>query len=243
MPQAVSASRTKRGLGRPRGRRAATQQAAKNKHGQSLGRKGTATRLRLIRAAGRLLKTRSPVELTAAAIAREAKTSSPTFYMYFDDVREVLFALSANAAQNMGDVLAVLEEDWRPDAIEAHAIRLTEAFYQFWSLHRPVLRYRNLEAARGDPDFDQLRTEAYFPFVEALATRIIEACPPAARPSRGDARALAGVLLASIEYAATFEPEAIERTIGLKRMKAAQARVIAQVIRDTSRGHAPLARS
>ena len=45
-----------------------------NKQGQSLGRKGLATRQRLMDATEQLLKTLSPVELTAVAIAKEAKT-------------------------------------------------------------------------------------------------------------------------------------------------------------------------
>lgn len=223
--------------------KAPRQAGAMNKQGQRLGRKGTETRMRLMKAAERLLRTHSPVQLTAVAIAKAAGTSTATFYMYFDDIREILIALAASTIQDMQSVLAVLEEDWDPDAVEEHAARLAEAFYQFWDLHRPVLRYRNLEADRGDPAFDKLRAEGFYPFIEGLATRILELCSAQTRPSRGDARALASVLYAAMEYQAAVEPEAVYRTVGLKRMKASQARVIAQVISATRRGHMPLPKS
>lgn len=235
----VTRARAKRGA---KGK-APRQSGAMNKQGQRLGRKGAETRMRLMKAAERLLHTHSPVQLTAVAIAKAAGTSTATFYMYFDDVREILIALAASTVQDMQNVLAVLEEDWEPNAVEEHAARLAEAYYQFWDLHRPVLRYRNLEADRGDPAFDKLRAEGYYPFIEGLATRILELCPAEVRPSRGDARALASVLYAALEYQAAVEPEAVHRTVGLKRMKASQARVIAQVISATRRGHAPLPKS
>jgi hypothetical protein len=140
----------------------------------------------------------------------------------------------------MQGVLHVLEEPWQPDAIEQHAGHLVDAFYEFWNLHRSVLRFRNLEADRGDPAFDKLRSEGFYPFIEALAGRIMDLCATEPRLSRGDARALASVLYSAMEYQAAVEPDAVQRTVGLSRMKASQARMIAHVINGTRKEHVPL---
>ena len=67
----------------------AEEQGSTNKNGQLLGRKGMETRKRMMEAARRLLATRSPFDLTALLITREAKSAPATFYVYFDDVQDV----------------------------------------------------------------------------------------------------------------------------------------------------------
>ena len=79
--------------------------------GQTLGRKGNRTRRRLMTAGLQLLRTQSAVSLTSAAISREAGASSATFYVYFNDVEELVFALAREATQDLGNVLSALE-DW-----------------------------------------------------------------------------------------------------------------------------------
>ncbi|WP_223446252.1 TetR/AcrR family transcriptional regulator [Pseudomonas sp. BF-R-19] len=204
-----------------------------NKQGQQLGPKGQATRLRIVEAAEKLLLTQSPVDLTAVAIAKAANTSPASFYMYFEDIREVLFALSDIATQEMDDVLGILEDEWREDNLDSWANSLVDAFYAVWDRHREVLRYRNMESDRGDPAFDKLRNEGSFPFIEALASRIVAACAAGQMPSRGDARALATVLHAGIERLAAVDPEVTQGMLGVKRLKAAQARAIVCVIVST----------
>ncbi|PWK91912.1 TetR family transcriptional regulator [Fulvimonas soli] len=211
-----------------------------NKQGQSLGPKGHATRLRLMRAAETLLKTRSPVELTAVSIAKASKTSSATFYMYFDDIRDILAALSDVAGHEMSDALAVLDEPWLPDALENRAQQLVEAFYKVWDAHREVLRYRNMEADRGDPRFEKLRMDVYVPFVELLAQRLIALCPADRKMSRGDARAFASVLHAAMERMATTDPNIVNKGLGARRLKAAQARIIAHAIASVCAQPEPL---
>jgi len=211
-----------------------------NKQGQSLGRKGMATRRRLMDAAAKLLKVQSPVELTAVSIAKTAKTSSATFYMYFDDIQDILAALSELAAHDMGDALSILGESWNLDELEDFATRLVDVFDRVWNTHREVLRYRNMEADRGDPNFEKLRMDIYVPFVELFAQRMIALCPPDNKLSRGDARALASVLHGAMERMATTDPEVVKKGLGIKRLKAAQARVIAQVIASSCAAPAPL---
>jgi AcrR family transcriptional regulator len=212
----------------------------RNKQGQSIGSKGSGTRQRLLKAADTLLLTQSPMKLTAVAIAKLAKTSPATFYMYFDDVRDVLLALAEDAWRDTDEVMAILDADWSIDALEQHAGRLVEVFSQFWDRHREVLRYRNMEADRGDADFVRLRMEGFYPFIESFASRILACCQPGTGPTRGEARAIASVFQSTMERLAMEDPESVRRSVGIVRLKAAQARVIAQVIAATIREHHPL---
>lgn len=197
-----------------------------NKQGQVLGRKGQETRRRLMTATRRLLCTSSPVDLTAVAIAKAAGTSSASFYMYFDDVQDVLYALSLLAAEDMSEVISFFDRAWDHEAIEAEALRLVEAFNSVWSKHREVLRYRNLEADRGDSRFEELRMNTYVPFIEKFAQRIMSINPVGGGRRKGDAYAEATVLHAAMERLAATDPVVMERGLGSKRMNAATARVI-----------------
>lgn len=211
-----------------------------NKQGQSLGRKGQLTRARLMAAVEKLLKTQSPVELTAVAIAKEANTSSATFYMYFDDILDILAALSEAAGNEMNDALNVLGETWPLDELESYAARLVTVYEKVWNNHREALRYRNMEADRGDPRFEKLRMDVYVPFVELMAQRIVALSPPDNPISRGDARALASVLHGALERMAMTDPQIVDRNHGTKRLKSAQARVIAHVMALAAQNPTPL---
>lgn len=208
-----------------------TTEVTTNKQGQALGAKGTATRRRLMEAARRLLKTQSPMQLTAVAIAKEAKTSSATFYMYFDDVKDIMYALSEAAGKEIGEVYAALDEPWDASKVEVDRARLfVEAIFSFWARHREILRYRNLEADRGDTRFEDLRVRYYSPIVEMIGNRILAAYPPGSRPRRGDALAEASVIHAALESIAATDPNVMERALGVARIQDALARVIAHVL-------------
>jgi AcrR family transcriptional regulator len=201
-----------------------------NKHGQELGRKGSETRQRLMDGARRLLRSHSPVELTAVSIAKEAKTSSATFYIYFDDVHDIIYALSDAAGVDMGEVHRILEEPWDPTAVDvSHAQRVVDAFNNVWNRHRDILRFRNLEADRGDRAFADLRISSAIRIIDRFAERIMSAAPKDARPSRGQAYAEATVLFAAMEGIAETDPLIVEDwQIGTARLSAATAWLIAR---------------
>lgn len=197
-----------------------------NKQGQAMGPKGLATRQRLLNAASKLLRTQSPVELTAVSIAKAAKTSSAAFYMYFDDIRDILYALGEIAFVDAGEIIDLLDEDWPSDELEDCATRFVEVFFSVWDRHRAVLRYRNMEADRGDPSFEKLRMNVYLPLIEALAQRLIASFPQERRPSRGDARTYAALIHAAMERIAQTDPILVARGLGLARIKAGMVRMI-----------------
>ncbi|WP_236201030.1 TetR/AcrR family transcriptional regulator [Pseudomonas pseudonitroreducens] len=203
-----------------------------NKQGQVLGRKGLETRQRLMAATRRLLYTHPLVDITAVAIAKAAGTSSASFYMYFDDVQDVLYSLGLVAGEDMANVAALLEGPWDPAKFEEEALRLIEALNGVWSRHREVLRYRNLEADRGDPRFEELRMNTYIPFIERFAKLILSVNPAIGSRKKSDAYAEATVLQAAMERLAATDPVVMERGLGAKRINAAIARMVVQTLQQ-----------
>jgi AcrR family transcriptional regulator len=180
-----------------------------------------------------LLKTLSPVELTAVAIAKEAQTSSATFYMYFDDVKDLFFSLSVDAGNKVVEALESLTFDPGEEAFEQAAERLVVTFNKVWHEHRPVLRYRNMEADSGDANFDKLRLNTYRREIDVLCKWVKANKKGGVGPTTGDAYALAVVIHAALERLASVDPTIVENGIGINRMIAALARVFAQVMADT----------
>jgi len=219
-------AKTKRAIGRP----ASARPVRINKQGQELGRKGKETRERLMNAARKLLATHSPVDLTAVSIARIARTSSATFYIYFNDIHDLILALSEAAAIEFSEVHRILEEPWDPGHIElAHAQRVVDAFNQVWDRHRDVLRFRNLEADRGDRAFAEQRIHSGIRIIERFVERIQAAYPVENRPPRGQAYAEAAVLHAALEGIAETDPIHVEQwQIGAKRLATAMATLLAR---------------
>src|SRR5687768_4998638 len=80
-----------------------------NKSGQSLGQKGHRTRLRILDATRQLIEAQKGLAPAAAAVAREAGISSPTFYLYFADVGEAILDVVAEISQEFEPVAALLE--------------------------------------------------------------------------------------------------------------------------------------
>ena len=206
-----------------------------NKHGQSLGRKGHETRQRIMNAALQLLKTNSPVELTAVSIAKKAKSSSATFYLYFSDVRGMLLAMNEAAESDMSVVHDILDEPWDLKTLETdHAARVVQAFVSVWDKHREILRYRNLEADRGDPAFESIRLRTSVRIVTRFAEIIFAAYPKGSKLTRTDAMAEASVLVAAMERLAATDMETVNRGVGSEAMWKGMTRIIARTLIGSS---------
>lgn len=209
-----------------------------NKQGQTLGRKGLESRARLMDAARRLLETHSPGEVTAVAIAAEAGTSPASFYMYFDDTKDILYALSEVAGAAMAAIHPIFDEPWYDANLEQRATEVINAIVNIWNDHRQVLRFRNMEADRGDPRFEALRMNTYIPFIERFAQRILTINPAGDGRRRADAYAEAAIFHAAMERLSTTEPEVMERNLGQKHINAALARLICLTLRSGNFGKA-----
>lgn len=165
---------------------------------KALGRKGQETRRRLMSAAQELLQNVSPVSLTVHAIARHAGTSPATFYVYFDDVSDVVLALAEEASQDIDEVMAALA-GWRAGLeTEVGARGFLAAYRAYWERHRAILVTRNMEADRGDARFLATRGAAGMTIIRELG-QVIRDGHPAGQLSEEQAVARATVFFAAIE--------------------------------------------
>ena len=170
-----------------------------NKDGQAIGRKGAESRARLLAATRQLLIELSTArKLTASSIARAAGLASQTFYLYFDDVEEILYCLSEEASADTTGIIEALDSPWDKAAPHAFTLPVVAAFYEYWDRHRPILNIRNYMADRGDEAFAALRNESAIPIITRIAARI-RAGQGEARLSERDSLARAIIIFSAIE--------------------------------------------
>src|SRR5579859_3226181 len=133
---------------------------AQNLYGQSMGRKGTQTRERLIRATIELLEKRPLRDVVVSDIATLAGTSSSSFYIYFEDVSSAALAAAQGVEQITPEIEALLGSAWTRADAQDKAVALVESYVNFSSQHHAILRIRNLSADEGDKRFEDVRHRA-----------------------------------------------------------------------------------
>jgi AcrR family transcriptional regulator len=203
-----------------------------NKSGQPLGQKGTKTRSRLMTAAQRLLKTTSPMSLTVAAIAKEARTAPATFYVYFSDVEEVLWALCDSISEDTSNLFPNETFLRTPKRLEADALNFVTAYNDIWTRHSTILLYRNLEADRGNAKFNRLLVRVALPVLTGLTERIVEAGQKGRHAvSRSEANAEAVVFVAALDRIAAATLLYPEQSLTPDILQHAQARILVRMLR------------
>lgn len=200
-----------------------------NKVGQRLGARGRRTRDRFLEAARALLSTTSPIDLTARAIALAAGSSPPGFFVYFDDVREVMLALCAEASASAETMLPRTDSLLDPVALEEDVAVMVAAVRAAWDRNAAVLLYRNHEADRGDERFDAVRTQQAQPLLDRLREAIARHRRSPISPQ--DAFAEAAVLVAAIERIAARTHGPTKNGATVEQLEAALVRVIVHSIR------------
>jgi AcrR family transcriptional regulator len=170
--------------------------------GRVPGRRGQATRQKLLGCAADMLRTTSYRDLKVVDIAREAGTSPATFYQYFPDVESAILVLADDMVTSGVDRFAELvsTNSWKGKAGYAAAEALADTFLTFWEEHLPVLRVINLATDEGDHRFANVRIRLLNDLNNALAT----AARDQQRAGRGmeavDPEAIAGVLVAMLAH-------------------------------------------
>src|SRR3954463_2364250 len=104
--------------------------------GRVPGRRGRATRQRLLERTAEMLQTSNYRDLKVVDIARGAGTSPATFYQYFPEVESALLVLAEEMALE-GRVLTDIVRDgtWKGRAGFATADVLAGGFMSFWEDH------------------------------------------------------------------------------------------------------------
>ena len=126
--------------------------------GRVPGRRGLATRQRLLECTVELLGTTPYRDLKVTDITRAAGTSPATFYQYFVDLETVLLAVAEQtAAEGQQLIELIADRPWKGAAGVASAEGLVDGFIDFWRTHRPTLRVLDLLSTEGDKRFRHLR--------------------------------------------------------------------------------------
>src|SRR4051794_17627416 len=118
--------------------------------GRVPGRRGLATRQRLLECTAETLRSTSYRDVKVIDIAREARTSPATFYQYFADVEAAILVLAEQMSED-GHRLSTLIRDssWRGKAGLETATHLCDAFLAFWEEYRSILRVMDLATEEG----------------------------------------------------------------------------------------------
>jgi AcrR family transcriptional regulator len=202
--------------------------------GRPLGKRGAATRRRLLRATARLLETHGIRDLRVVDIARAVETSPATFYQYFRDVEDAVLALAAEVGDEVVPLAELCDRPWDTadglDAVRA----LVDGFVDYWDRHRAVLRTRNLAAQEGDARFREIRNRTLHAFTARLAAKIDDARAAGAVAPEISPPAAAAALVALIERMAAFHRDL--EPMGVSRADLVET--TARILHQTVVGHA-----
>jgi len=168
--------------------------------GRVPGRRGLATRTRLLEQTKELVRTTSYRDLKVVDIARGAGTSPATFYQYFPDAESALLALADELVGEGRERLTrpVREGTWSGrDAYET-CERIASSFLEFWDEHRSLLAVIDLAATGGDVRFREIRLQLLTNFTDALVEQVSAQRDAGRLPEDLDPTATASVLVAML---------------------------------------------
>jgi len=167
--------------------------------GRALGKRGAATRRKLLDATAEQLESNGLRDLRVVDIARAVGTSPATFYQYSRDVEEAVLALAEAVGEQTAPLVELLDPPWRGAAGLESARRLVDGFLLYWDDHRAILRTRNLAAQEGDQRFRDVRNASLQPITQGLSRQVAEHRVDGIAPY-----AAAAALVAMMERMAAF---------------------------------------
>lgn len=144
-----------------------------NEFGQKLGRKGQATRERLIAAMLALLDEPKGPAITLALVATEAGVKPANLYRYFADIGQILLAALRRVMDTAEEAfIAQLRTRWPDCELEQRCAAFLQAHLAFWRQHARILHMRNAIADAEDASLQRYRSEAAGPLIELLAAQM-----------------------------------------------------------------------
>lgn len=143
--------------------------------GRVAGRRGQATRQKLLDCLGEMLNTSPYRDVKVIDVARMAGTSPATFYQYFPDVEGAVLELAEEMAKEGASLTdLVAGRSWVGKSGAAAAEDLVDGFLSFWRKHDAILRVVDLGAAEGDKRFYKIRMKVLNPVTNALTDSVKE---------------------------------------------------------------------
>jgi AcrR family transcriptional regulator len=163
--------------------------------GRVPGRRGLATRQRLVECTIDLLATTPYRDLKVTDITRAAGTSPATFYQYFVDIEAILLAVAEQTVEEGRQLASLITgKPWKGATGVTSADGLVDGFLEFWRDHRSTLRVVDLLSTEGDKRFRHQRVLMLNAMTKALAAEITE-IQGDAKTAGVDPMAMAGALV------------------------------------------------
>ena len=171
--------------------------------GRTPGRRGRATRDRLLSCTAELLERSSYRDLTVIDIARCASCSPATFYQYFADVEGAVLVLAQEMASNGKSLIALIKgSDWKGKAGPRTAAAIADEFLALWERHRAILRVVDLATAEGDLRFQNARTHLLNEITIGLRDVVEDHRSSGGLPKDTDSMAQAATLVSMLAHVA-----------------------------------------
>ena len=173
--------------------------------GRMPGRRGRATRDRLVSCTLNMLQETSYRDLKVVDIAREAGTSPATFYQYFPDVETALVSLVEQMVDDGNERLTgiVRDGDWRLKYAYDTCAVLVDAFFRFWDDNAALMRVLDLTSAEGDTRFRAMRTKLLNDLTVELADLIRKFRDAGKHPADINPMAVSGLLVSMLARVAS----------------------------------------
>jgi AcrR family transcriptional regulator len=166
--------------------------------GRVPGRRGRATRDRLLQCTATLLTSTPWRSIKVIDIAREAGTSPATFYQYFENVEQAILVLAEELMEGASELAALVDGDWSEEASWATATAVVTGFMAYWEENRSVFRVVELATEEGDLRFQGLRVRA----LNAVTVTLARVISGGHSPAGADPMAVAGTLISMLAHVA-----------------------------------------
>ncbi|MFD0315677.1 TetR family transcriptional regulator [Streptomyces flavalbus] len=174
--------------------------------GRVAGRRGQATRQKLLDCLSEMLSSSPYRDVKVIDVARKAGTSPATFYQYFPDVEGAVLEIAEQmAAEGAGLTEVVQGRSWVGKAGWQTAQELVDAFLEFWRKNEAILRVVDLGAAEGDKRFYKLRTKILNSVNSSLADAVAELQSKGRVDKDVNPAAIAGSLVAMLAAVASHQ--------------------------------------
>ncbi|HUD17426.1 MAG TPA: TetR family transcriptional regulator [Acidimicrobiales bacterium] len=172
--------------------------------GRVPGRRGRATRQRLLECTAELLTSTPWRSIKVIDIARQAGTSPATFYQYFENVEQSILVLAEELMEGAALLAELVDGNWTADASWETATAVVTGFMDYWETNRSVFRVVELATEEGDLRFQGLRVRALNAVTVTLA-RVIGAGGAGSSPAGSDAMAVAATLISMLAHVAAHQ--------------------------------------
>ena len=196
--------------------------------GRVPGRRGRATRDKLLKCTAELLEKTTYRDITVIDIASCAGTSPATFYQYFADVNAAIAVLAGELAEHGGALTDLIERSsWEGRAAQASALALVDGFLDLWQEHRAVLRVVDLATLEGDLRFQNVRTRLLNQVTTALTDVVARAKKAGRHPRDLDPTAQAASIVSMLAHVASHRYGFEFWGIRMDDMRRSLARIVA----------------